>query len=146
MLTGLIFQPRPFILFQLSWYLFIMTIDTSPLCLYKVSESTYINILLWVLTTATDEHIYLVRGLLYLYIPTVAASVFSHLYNPPPPSLPPSLSLSCVPVAQHKHHESQHQNLRSLWGAQTRRNQSSWLIVDYHEMLLFSSLTSAFMT
>ena len=33
-LTGLIFQPRPF---QLSWYLFIMTIDTSPLCFYKVS-------------------------------------------------------------------------------------------------------------
>ena len=40
------------------------------------------------------------------------------------------LSLSCVPVAQHKHHESQ---LRSLWGAQTRRNQASWLIVDYHK-------------
>ena len=42
-LLTMIFQPRPFIL---SWYLFIMTIDTSPLCLYKVSESTYINILL----------------------------------------------------------------------------------------------------
>ena len=62
-LTGLIFQPRPF---TLSWYLFIMTIDTSPLCFYKVSESIYIlhKTLLWVLTTATDEHIYLVRGLL----------------------------------------------------------------------------------
>ena len=60
MLTGLIFQPRPFTPFQLSWYLFIMTIDTSPLCLYKVSESIYIlhKMLLWVLTTAT------VRGLL----------------------------------------------------------------------------------
>ena len=60
MLTGLIFQPRPFTPFQLSWYLFIMTIDTSPLCLYKVSESIYLlhKILLWVLTTAT------VRGLL----------------------------------------------------------------------------------
>ena len=41
-------------------------------------------------------------------------------------------SLSCVPVAQHKHHKSQHQ---SLWGAQTRWNQASWLIVDYHETL-----------
>ena len=45
-------------------------------------------------------------------------------------------SLSCVPVAQHKHHESQHQTIRSLWGAQTRRNQASWLIVDYHETVL----------
>ena len=55
---------RPFIPFQLSWYLFIMTIDTSPLCFYKVGESIYIlhKILLWVLTTATDEHIYLVRA------------------------------------------------------------------------------------
>ena len=62
-----------------------------------------------------------------------------HLYNPPP------LSLSRVPVAQHKHHESQHQTLRSLWGAQTRRNQSSWLIVDYHEThCIRSLLTSAF--
>ena len=34
---------------------------------------------------------------------------------------------------QHKHHKSQHQTLRSLWGAQTRRNQASWLIVYYHE-------------
>ena len=42
-----------------------------------------------------------------------------HLYNPPP--------LSRVPVAQHKHHESQHQTLRSLWGALTKRNQASWL-------------------
>ena len=43
-----------------------------------------------------------------------------HLYNPPS-------------VAQHKHHESQHQTLRSLWGAQTRRNQKktvTWQIVD----------------
>ena len=37
-----------------------------------------------------------------------------HLYNPPS-------------VAQHKHHESQHQTLRSLWGAQTRRNQKKQL-------------------
>ena len=50
-----------------------------------------------------------------------------HLYNPPP------LSLSRVPVAQHKHHESQHQTLHSLWGAQTRWNQASWFIVDYHK-------------
>ena len=39
MLTGLIFEPRPFIPFQLSWYLFI---DTSLPCLYKVSGSIYI--------------------------------------------------------------------------------------------------------
>ena len=59
------------------------------------------------------------------YIP-VLENVFmeDHLYNH-------HLSLSCVPVAQHKHHESRHQTLCSLWGAQTRRNQSSWLIVDW---------------
>ena len=57
--------------------------------------------------------------------------------NPPP--------LSCVPVAQHKHNESQHQTLRSLWSAQTRRNQASWLIVDYNEThCICSLLTSAF--
>ena len=56
------------------------------------------------------------------------------LYNPPPPS--------CVPVAQHKHHESQHQTLRSLWGAQTRRNQASWLIVDYHKTHCISFFTA----
>ena len=48
----------------------------------------------------------------------------------------------CVPVAQHKHHESQHQTLRSLWGAQMRQNQASWLNVDYPETLFFSSFTS----
>ena len=53
------------------------------------------------------------------------------LYNPPPPS--------CVPVAQH---ESQHQTLRSLWGAQTRRNQASWLIVDYHKTHCISFFTA----
>ena len=53
MLTGLIFQPRPFMPFQLSWYLFIMT---SFPCLYKVSESTYCTkYLLWVLTLDSDE-------------------------------------------------------------------------------------------
>ena len=59
------------------WYLFIMTIDTSPLCLYKVSESIYIlhKMLLWVLTTATA------RGLLSLYISTLAASVFTPSTN-----------------------------------------------------------------
>ena len=36
-------------------------------------------------------------------------------------------------MTQHKHHESQHQTLHSLWGAQTRRNQASWLIVYSNE-------------
>ena len=40
----------------------------------------------------------------------------------------PTASFSCVPMAQHKH-KSQHQTLRSLWGAQTRRNKASWIIV-----------------
>ena len=54
----MLFQPRPFTPFQLSWYLFIMTIDTTLLCLCKF---IYIaQNLPWVLTTATDEHIYLV--------------------------------------------------------------------------------------
>ena len=42
-----------------------------------------------------------------------------------------SLSPLCPSGSEHKHHESQHQTLHSLWGAQTRRNQPSWLIVDY---------------
>ena len=41
------------------------------------------------------------------------------------------LSLLCPSGSEHKHHESQHQTLHSSWGAQTRRNQASWLIVDY---------------
>ena len=57
-----------------------------------------------------------------------------HLYNPPP--------LSRVPVAQHKHHESQHQTLRSLWGAQTRQNQASLRLPRNTLHLLFSSFPS----
>ena len=65
------------------------------------------------------------------YITCVGECVYGgcngHLYNPPP------LSLLCPSGSEHKHHQSQHQNLRSLWGEQTRQNQASWLIVDYHE-------------
>ena len=70
-LTGLIFQPRPFILFLLS------SIDTSPLYLYKVSESIYIlhNILLWV---STMNIFILCEGYCSLYI---SASVFTPSIN-----------------------------------------------------------------
>ena len=43
------------------------------------------------------------------------------------------LPLLCPSGSEHKHHQSQHQTLHSLWGEQTRQNQASWLIVDYHE-------------
>ena len=56
-----------------------MTIDLC-VCIRSVKVLLH-NILLWVLTTATDEHNYLVRGLLYLYIPTLAASVFTPSIN-----------------------------------------------------------------
>ena len=36
------------------------------------------------------------------------------------------ISLLCPSGSEHKHHESQHQTHRSLWGAQTRRNKASW--------------------
>ena len=75
-LTGLIFQPRPF---TLSWYLFIKTIDTSPLCFYKVSESIYI--LHKTLQQLLMNIFILYKGYCSLYISTLAASMFTPSTN-----------------------------------------------------------------